>query len=109
MSTTETANPYPKHDDRGAVVAWWARCGKPWCSCTKGGAQHGPYYRRVWREGGRLRKEYVRLADVQERREACDQRRLTDRQARRLVTERRRTWSRLVDALREYERLWKSR
>jgi hypothetical protein len=108
MRTTKPSDPSPKHDDRGAVVAWSARCGKSWCRCANGGPKHGPYYTRYWRDGGRRHKEYIPLADVQERREACDQRRQARRQCRRLVADTRRTWSRLVDALREYERLWRA-
>jgi hypothetical protein len=105
----ESRNPSPKHDDRGAVVARWVRCGKPWCRCANGGPKHGPYYTRYWREGGRRRKEYIPLADVQARREACDRRRLANRQLRWLIADRRGTWSRLFGALREYERLWRAR
>ena len=47
----------------GAVCAQWKRCGKPACRCANG-APHGPYYCLFWREGGRLRKRYVRLADA---------------------------------------------
>jgi hypothetical protein len=109
MPRTKVADPSPKHDDRGAVVARWVRCGKPWCRCANGGPQHGPYYTRYWSEGGHRRKEYIRLADVEGRRAACDQRRREDRQTRRLIAERRETLSRLVWALRGYERLWRDR
>ena len=109
MPKTEATHPAPKQDDRGAVVARWVRCGKPWCRCASGGPKHGPYYTRYWREGGRRRKEYIPLADVEERRQACDQRRQARRQCRLLVVETRRTWSRLVGALRDYERLWSDR
>jgi len=36
------------------------RCGKPSCWCSEGGLGHGPYAYKYWKEGGRLRKEYVR-------------------------------------------------
>lgn len=35
------------------------RCGKPACWCSEGGLGHGPYTYKYWKEGGRLRKEYV--------------------------------------------------
>lgn len=47
------------------------------------GKRYGPYWSRIWREGGRLRNEYVpsdRLADVKA---ACDRYR-RDRQTSRL-------------------------
>jgi hypothetical protein len=47
----------------GSVVAVWAACGTPGCRCARG-ERHGPYFRRVWREGGRTRRAYIRLADV---------------------------------------------
>jgi hypothetical protein len=50
------------------------RCGRAGCRCARGGL-HGPYYYRFWREGGRLRKEYVRAADLGRVREQCQVRR----------------------------------
>lgn len=35
------------------------RCGKENCWCFAGGG-HGPYTYKYWREGGRLRKAYVK-------------------------------------------------
>jgi hypothetical protein len=54
----------------GVVCAQRVRCGRPNCRCAAG-QLHGPYFYRFWREGGRLRKEYVRPADLQRVREAC--------------------------------------
>jgi hypothetical protein len=48
---------------RGALCAQWKRCGRPACRCV-GGQFHGPYHYLFWREDGRLRKRYVRQADV---------------------------------------------
>jgi hypothetical protein len=109
MPTTETANPSPKRDDRGAIVARWVRCGKPWCRCSNGGPKHGPYYTRYWREGGRRHKEYIRLTDAEARRDGCDKRRQMDRQGRRVIGEGRRAWRTLLEALRQYEGLLKNR
>lgn len=36
------------------------RCGKAKCWCAEGGLGHGPYTYKYWKEGGKLRKEYVR-------------------------------------------------
>src|SRR4051812_47866632 len=105
MPKTESADPSPKHDDRGAVVEHWVRCGKPWCGCATGGPRHGPYYLRYWREGGRRRKEYVRLDEAQKRRAACDERRSRECEGRRRLVEGRTSWRALVATLRAYERL----
>jgi hypothetical protein len=45
------------------VGVTWVRCGKPACRCA-GGERHDPFFRRVWREDGRTRHAYIRLADV---------------------------------------------
>lgn len=57
----------------GSVTVEWRRCGKPSCRCASNRPQdaHGPYARWVWRENGRTRRQYVRLADVQEAVAAC--------------------------------------
>ena len=49
---------------KGAVCAQWKRCGSSSCCCARG-QLHGPYHGLFWREGGRLRKKYVRHADVE--------------------------------------------
>src|SRR5688572_28164574 len=104
MPTTKTANPSPKHDDRGAVCVRYVRCGRAWCRCMNGGPKHGPYYLRSWREGGRRLKEYIRLDAAQARRVACDERRWRERQDRRRVADGRAAWRTLIGALRAYER-----
>ncbi len=55
----------------GAVCGQWVRCGKPGCKCARG-ELHGPYFYRFVRQGGRLRKRYARLADLDAVREACE-------------------------------------
>lgn len=56
----------------GAVVAQYVtRCGK----------RHGPYWYRMWREGGRLRKAYVRPEELEAVRQACAQTRSARRDA----------------------------
>lgn len=58
----------------GVVCAQMVRCGKPKCKCARG-ELHGPYHFRFWRDGGRLRKQYVKAADVAEQQAACEARR----------------------------------
>ena len=57
----------------GCLLAEYVRCGKPTCRCVTGGPQHGPYWRRFWREAGRTRSVYVRQADVDATRRAIAQ------------------------------------
>lgn len=55
----------------GTLISQYVKCGKPNCKCARG-ALHGPYWYRFWREDGyRLRKQYVRLADLEQVRAAC--------------------------------------
>src|SRR5437763_15307306 len=65
MSDKAEVEPLP-----GSVCLQRVRCGKPNCRCARGG-RHAAYY-RFWREGGRLRKAYVRRADVESTRAACE-------------------------------------
>ena len=53
-----------------AVCAQYVRCGKRSCRCARG-LLHGPYFYCFWREGGRLKKAYVRKADVENVRSIC--------------------------------------
>lgn len=54
----------------GSLHAEYSRCGKPTCHCAPG-ELHGPYWRCFWRENGRTRSAYVRLADVEDVSEKC--------------------------------------
>src|SRR5215470_14403096 len=64
-------NPLPKIELLpGTVQAQEVRCGKPNCRCASG-KPHKAYY-RFWREKGKLRKVYVRRADVERVRGACE-------------------------------------
>lgn len=54
----------------GEVCPQFIRCGKPGCRCQNG-HPHGPYHYRIWREGTRVRKVYVKAADVEEVKAAC--------------------------------------
>lgn len=54
----------------GAVCASYVRCSKPKCKCASG-SLHGPYYHRYQWHDGRVIKEYIPLAQVEEVRAAC--------------------------------------
>jgi len=87
----------------GAVCRQWVRCGRPACRCARG-ALHGPYASLFWREGGRLHKRYVRLADADAVRAACEARRQSERQAGERLRSARQEWRALLAVLREGER-----
>ena len=59
---SESARTLPKMM-KGSVHAQWVKCGKPGCKCAHG-ELHGPYFYLFWREQGRLRKAYIRTADL---------------------------------------------
>jgi hypothetical protein len=92
--TTETAGTLPKTLP-GSVCAQRVRCGKPGCRCARGPG-HLAYY-RFWREGGRLRKCYVRRVDLVAVRAACEAR----RRERRELAESWQEWRQLVAFVRE--------
>jgi hypothetical protein len=79
----------------GVVCVQLVRCGKPGCRCARGQG-HVAYY-RFWREGGRLRKCYVRRADLAAVRAACEAR----RQERRELVQSWEQWRQLVSVVRE--------
>ncbi len=97
---TKQRKTLPKQSLLGAVIPQYVRCGRPTCPCLHG-TLHGPYYYRFWREDGRLRKQYVRLAEVTSVRAACDEHRDTRRLFREFRDIGRREWSRLADLLKE--------
>ena len=82
----------------GAVCEQWVRCGREGCRCT-GDQPHGPYYYRFWREGVRLRKQYVPPQEVEEVRARCQAR----RQERQELDEWREEWRRMAALVREVE------
>lgn len=55
----------------GSLHVQRVRCGKLNCRCARG-QLHTAHY-RFWREGGRLRKAYVRRAEVEAVRAACEE------------------------------------
>jgi hypothetical protein len=79
----------------GAVCVQRVRCGKPGCRCTRG-QPHVAFY-RFWREGGRRRKCYVKRADLDGVRAACEAR----RQARRELSAAWVQWRQFVTLVRE--------
>ena len=95
--TNKTPEPLPKTLP-GVVCAQRVRCGKPGCRCARG-QRHLAYY-RFWREGGRLRKRYVRRADLAAVRAACEAR----RRERRELAEAWQHWRQLVAVVREVSR-----
>jgi hypothetical protein len=84
----------------GVVCAQWVRCGRRQCRCATG-QLHGPYHYRFWRQGGRLRKEYVRPADLAHVRAACAARRQEWLAIRAAWDQ----WRQFLARLREVERL----
>ena len=97
---TKQRKTLPKQSLPGAVIPQYVRCGRSTCPCAQG-QLHGPYYYRFWRERGRLRKQYVRMADVAMVRAACDEHRNTWRLFRESRDIGRREWSRLAGLLQE--------
>ncbi len=54
----------------GEICPQFIRCGKPGCRCQHD-RPHGPYHYRIWREGPRVRKVYVKATEVEAVRAAC--------------------------------------
>jgi len=69
----------------GTVLPQYVTCGNSGCHCMRG-ELHGPYYYRFWHEGGyKLRKQYVRKADVEAVRAACAAYQQENREGRELI------------------------
>jgi len=58
---------------KGSVCEQWRE---------RNGKRYGPYYCLMWREGGRLRKRYLKPEEVDVVRASCDERRATEREHR---------------------------
>jgi hypothetical protein len=95
---TKNRETLPKTPLPGVVLSQWVRCGRPNCHCTHG-QPHGPYYYRFWREGGRLRKAYVRPAELEQVRTQCEAR----RQEHRDLCAAWATWRELLAAVQDVE------
>jgi hypothetical protein len=81
---------------RGAVCKQMKRCGKTPCRCEQG-KLHGPYYSRFERRDGKQHKTYVRLADAEQTRLACQE----VRQERQHLIEGRRQYRTFLRQLRD--------
>lgn len=90
--------PLPKNTLSGAVCAQWVRCGRPNCRC-RNGQLHGPYFYRFWRHDGRLRKVYVKRAEVESVRQRCRDYRQPRREHNAWFAE----WRQLSEQIREVE------
>jgi len=77
-------------------------CGRPTCRCRRGGRHVGYYL--FTREGGRLRKRYIKASEVKAVRAACDERRLRERVGRAVVRSAREKWRAFATFVREVER-----
>jgi len=100
--TTETSETLSKIL-KGSVHAQWVKCGKPGCRCSRGHL-HGPYSYRFFRDGGRLRKEYVPRGDLLDVVRATAARQVRQRQIRdswRLVRATRAQVRRVEDSINE--------
>jgi len=67
----KSENSFPKQSLPGSVHMEWKCCGRSWCHCSRGHL-HGPYFYRRWREGGRQRKQYVKLGNLWETLQAIE-------------------------------------
>jgi len=86
----------------GTVHVQRRLCGRPTCRCRRAHPHVGHYL--FWREGGRLRKRYVKASQVAAVRAACDERRLRERVGRAVVQSAREKWRALRALVREVER-----
>ena len=69
----------------GTVLPQYVRCGTRGCHCARG-ELHGPYWYHFWHEDGyKLRKQYVRKADLEAVRAACAAYQEENRQGRELI------------------------
>ncbi|MFC6906880.1 DUF6788 family protein [Halalkalicoccus tibetensis] len=48
-----------ENESDGAVYIEYRTCGDESCSCMSGGAKHGPYKYRAYRDGDTVRREYL--------------------------------------------------
>lgn len=84
----------------GSFHRQWVRCGKPACRCLTG-ALHGPYHYLFWRDGGRLRKRYLRKNNVASVRTAHAMGRQNAQQGRERLRAAWETWRAAQTLLRE--------
>lgn len=67
---TQLKDPKELEPLEGEVCPQFIRCGKPGCRCQYD-RPHGPYHYRIWREGTRVRKVYVKATELESVRAAC--------------------------------------
>lgn len=65
--------PNTRYGVKGSVCEQWRE---------HNGKRYGPYYCLMWREGGRLRKRYLKREEADAVRASCDGRRVTEREHR---------------------------
>jgi hypothetical protein len=82
----------------GVVCQQWVRCGRSNCRCARE-QLHGPYPYRFWREGGKLRKAYVRPEELEQVRQRCEARRQQGRDLDAAMQ----AWRAMRDSIREVE------
>jgi hypothetical protein len=103
---TKIQNSLPKIEPLpGAVCVQWKRCGKPNCRCARG-ELHGAYFYHFFYVDGKLRKKYVKKADVSRIKAAVETNKQQQQQSRRelqvaIAAIRQFRW-RLHDLLAEY-------
>jgi hypothetical protein len=98
-SRKKSADPLPKIEPlQGAVCAQMVRCGKAGCKCERG-EMHGPFHYLFWREGGKLRKVYIRKEDVERVSDLCR----AKRRSRQMINRKFELWRILRLAIKEVE------
>ena len=68
--TLESRAPFAAAPLLGEVCAQFIRCGKAGCRCNAG-KLHGPYHYRIWREGLRVHKVYIKAAELEAVQAGC--------------------------------------
>ncbi len=100
VSKTKTAEVLPQILT-GAVCKQLKTCGKVNCRCARGGQKHVQYC-RFYRANGRLKKQYVKFADLETVRAAC----AAHRAQRREQAAANGAWRFLLAQLKAYERMY---
>lgn len=90
----------------GTLIPQFIRCGRPNCKCAKG-ELHGPYFYRFVRESGRLRKIYVKKADLQAVFDATVTYKQANVALRQQLAQSKREWREAMAVLKEYDRFLK--
>ena len=83
-----------------AICQQFKKCGKLTCKCNSG-ALHGPYFFYFYRDGGKLKKSYIRKAETSDRWESYSR----AREIRRKRTADRRKFAEACRELRRFNQL----